>query len=82
MLSYLWGGSSKPKSITENEDPVLAMKEHIEAHGEFKHKMDGTLEFDDFLTLRSIIFRQTDRKFYPTKLALKVKQLEIFKRQD
>jgi hypothetical protein len=39
------------------------MKDDIEAHGDFKYKMDGTLEFDDFLILRSIIFRQTDREF-------------------
>lgn len=56
MLSYLWGGASKPTKV-ENADPQLAMREDIEAHGEFKLKLDGTLEFDDFLVLRSIIFR-------------------------
>jgi len=27
MLSYLWGGSEKPKGNQENENPELAMRE-------------------------------------------------------
>jgi len=69
MLSYILG-SAKPNK-TENEDPLVALKDSIEAHKEFKSKMDGTLEFDDFLELRSIIFRQCDRKFFPTKEMLR-----------
>jgi hypothetical protein len=69
MLSYLLGTSKANK--TENEDPLVALKESIEAHKDFKSKIDGTLEFDDFLVLRSIIFRQCDRKFFPTKQMLR-----------
>ena len=69
MLSYLLGTSKANK--TENEDPLVALKESIEAHKDFKCKIDGTLEFDDFLVLRSIIFRQCDRKFFQTKQMLR-----------
>jgi len=55
MLSYLWGGSAFTK--VENEDPELAMREDLEAHGEFVCKLDGTMEFIDFLILRSCITR-------------------------
>ena len=41
----------------ENMDPELAMREACAAHGEFKKKADGTLEFDDYCALRAIIYR-------------------------
>ena len=44
--------------------------------------MDGTLEFEDFITLRSMIYRQVDRAFQPQKIELKKKQFEIFQKQD
>ena len=44
--------------------------------------MYGTLEFEDFLMLQSFIFRQTERKFRPDRMALKDKQYEIFLRAD
>jgi len=56
MLSYIWGGQSN-SSKTENEDAELAMKEQLDAHGTFSTKIDGTMEFNHFLILRSIIFR-------------------------
>jgi hypothetical protein len=44
MLSYIWGGARK-KDFQENDDPELAMRENLDAHGDFETKLDGTLEF-------------------------------------
>jgi hypothetical protein len=44
MLSYIWGGARK-KDQKENDDPELAMRENLDAHGDFATKLDGTLEF-------------------------------------
>jgi hypothetical protein len=65
MLSYLWGGKKPEKQ--ENENPELAMREQLDAHGDFATKLDGTMEFKDFLVLRSIIARQSLRLFAPQK---------------
>lgn len=81
MLSYLWGGSgSKPKN--ENADPEIALQDDLTAHGDFRCNLDGTIEYDEYLILRSIIFRQTDRKFKPRKLELKKKQYQIYLAKD
>ena len=56
MLSYLWGGSKKAEK-PENNDPELAMREALDAYGEFATKIDGTLEYKDFLTFRAVIMR-------------------------
>ena len=56
MFSYLWGGSST-KPVQENENPELAMRADLDKHKNFKTNIDGTMEFEDFLVLRSIIMR-------------------------
>lgn len=63
MLNYLWGGGNFTK--TENEDFILAMREDLDHHGEFTCKSDGTMEFVNFLSLRSAISRQVWRKMMP-----------------
>jgi hypothetical protein len=54
------------------------MREQLDAHGDFATKLDGTMEFKDFLVLRSIIARQSIRLFAPLKLKFKQKGYEIF----
>ena len=46
------------------------MRENLDAHGEFATKIDGTMEFTDFLVFRSIIMRQSCRAFEETKKKL------------
>lgn len=67
MLGYLWGGKNKATK-PENENPELAMRDQLDAHGEFATKSDGTMEIKDYLVLRSIITRQSCRAFAPLKL--------------
>jgi hypothetical protein len=55
MLNYLWGGG--PFTKTENEDFILAMREDLDHHGEFTCKIDGSMEFVNFLSFRSAIQR-------------------------
>lgn len=56
MLAYLWGGQKWGDRI-ENEDPELAMRADLEAHGEFVCNSEGILEFTELLILRSCIVR-------------------------
>ena len=78
MLSYLWGGKKTAESAPENDDPELALREAMDAHGDFATKMDGTLEYDDFLTFRAIITRQSGRLFAPKRAELNEKKLAAF----
>ena len=59
----------------ENMDPELAMRDACAAHGVFKRKADGTLEFDDYKALRAIIYRQTQRAVKEKKAELESKKL-------
>jgi hypothetical protein len=60
MLSYLFG-SKTPATTQENQNPELAMREALDAHGDFQTSIDGALEFKDFCVLRSVIIRQANR---------------------
>lgn len=69
MLSYLWGGSktTEKKEVEENADPELALREQMDAHGEFAQNLDGTLEYEHYKVMRAIIMRQACRAFAPKK---------------
>lgn len=68
MLSYLWGSSKKEETkVEENADPELALRETLDAHGDFSFNMDGTMSFDHYLIFRSICLRQACRHFSETK---------------
>lgn len=82
MLAFLWGGARWPPLRVENEDTILAMREDLEAHGDFACKLDGTMEFIDFLTFRSIIGRQINRKIFDEKVELRKKQHNAFLQED
>ena len=71
MLNYLWGGGHFTK--TENEDFILAMREDLDHHGEFTCKVDGTMEFVNFLSFRSTITRQIWRKHFAQFNAMRQK---------
>ena len=45
MLNFFLGNEERE----EPADPVAALKEQLDAHGEFKKDADGTLSLDDFL---------------------------------
>ena len=63
MLSYLWGGKKAEEAKPENENPELAMRDQLDEHGDFATKIDGTLEYEDFLYIRAVIIRQSLRLF-------------------
>lgn len=81
MLGYLWGGKNKATK-PENDNAELAMREQLDAHGEFATKADGTMDLKDFLVLRAIITRQSCRQFAPLKKQFKDKQFELYKSND
>lgn len=82
MLSYLWGGAKAENQAPENDNPELAMREAMDAHGTFATKIDGTLEFDHFLVFRAIITRQSGRMFAPKRAELNEKKIEFFKEKN
>ena len=78
MLSYLWGGKKDVNLAPENENPELAMREAMDAHGDFATKIDGTLEYQDFIVFRAIITRQSGRSFAPGRAILNERKLAAF----
>ena len=70
MLSYLWGGKKAADQAAENEDPMTAIEQAMDAHGDFATNTDGSLAYADFLVLRAIVFRQAGRSFAPKKTEL------------
>ena len=81
MLSYLFGGTKDSKKV-ENGDPELAMRAGLDEHGDFATKIDGTLEFEDFLIFRAIVMRQSSRMFQPKKDELNKQKIDLFKTKD
>jgi len=57
MFSYLWGGKKDNSSKPENDCAELAMRDALDAYGEFNTNLDGTLQYKDFLVFRAIIMR-------------------------
>lgn len=82
MLSYLWGGAKAEEAKPENENPELAMRDALDTHGDFAMKIDGTLEYADFLVFRAIITRQSGRMFAPKRAELNARKLEAFKEKN
>jgi uncharacterized LabA/DUF88 family protein len=82
MFSYLWGGKKAADAKPENENAELAMRDQLDDHGEFACKIDGTLEYQDFLVLRAIIMRQAWRQFKPERDELNNRKLEAFKAKN
>ena len=76
MLSYFFG-KSEP---VENADPVLAMQDQLDSHGEFYVEEDGSMRFKDFIFLRSVILRQALRKWQPEKERLSSIAVELLKK--
>ena len=82
MLSYLFGKGGDQKPINENEDPELAMRDAMDSHGDFTCKLDGSLEFEDFLVFRAIVMRQASRKFEPRRADLNERKMKAFQSKD
>lgn len=55
------------------------MRDQCTKHGEFKRKEDGTLEWADYLALRGIIARQSNRIFTPKREDCDKKKIEALK---
>jgi len=82
MFSYLWGGKKAEDAKPENENAELAMRDQLDDHGEFACKIDGTLEYNDFIVLRGVIMRQSWRLFKPQRDELNKKKMEAFKAKN
>lgn len=82
MFSYLWGGKKADDAKPENENAELAMRDQLDSHGDFACKLDGTLEYNDFLVLRAVIMRQSWRLFKPQRDELNNRKLEAFKARN
>ena len=82
MLSYLWGGARDADAKPENENAELAMRDQLDEHGDFATKLDGTLEFQDFIYFRAVVLRQALRMFQEARDSLQAKRLEAFKAKN
>lgn len=82
MFNYLYGGEREANSPAENDNPELALREAIAAHGTFAKKADGTLEWDDFVLFRSIVARQTERCFKQKRIDLGVRKLKAYREKN
>ena len=78
-LDYLWGG---PQPTDENENAELAMRAACDKHGTFEANPDGTLRYEDYIVLRSIIMRYSQKMFQPKKDELHTKKLEAFQEKN
>lgn len=58
------------------------MREDLESHGEFLCKLDGTMEFTDFLILRSCVVRQVFRTCLDKKNKLRKEQHQLYLDKD
>lgn len=82
MLSYLWGGKKSEETKAENANSELAMRDQLDEHGDFATKLDGTLEYNDFLYLRAVMLRQALRMFQETREKLADQRLTAFKEKN
>jgi len=82
MLSYLWGGKKAANAEKENDNPELAMRTAMDLHGDFNTRIDGTLEYEDFLVFRAIITRQAGRGFAAKRAELNEKKLVCFREKN
>ena len=60
-FNYFFGSKEDPK--TEDEDPVKAMQQALDGHGEFQLEEDGTLNWDSLKVLHGVVVRQANRAF-------------------
>ena len=58
------------------------VEDALDAHGLFRRQADGTLEFDEFLTLKEIILRQSLRLFAPKKAVLTEQKIKALKEKN
>jgi hypothetical protein len=77
MLSAIFG-SKKETKPAENENPELAMRDALDDHGDFATTADGTMEFNDYCVMRSIITRQTNRSYLAEKNQAEEKLYQLF----
>lgn len=78
VLNYIWGSGKKENP--ENENAELAMREALDAKGDFFIKEDMTMGIDDFIIFRSIIERQALRHNFEENQKLKAQSVELYKK--
>ena len=69
------------RTQTENEDPLVALKEALDRHGKFK-TIEGLIVFDDLIHLRSIALRQAIRYNWPAKKNLDEQRIKALSEDD
>lgn len=58
------------------------MRDQLDEHGDFSTKIDGTLEYQDFIFFRAVVLRQTLRMFQEARETLGTKRREAFKAKN
>jgi len=56
MLSYFFGGK-KEKTVKESEDPLQALHDALDAHGEFGMDEDGTFDLEALKAIKAVVLR-------------------------
>jgi len=79
MLNYIFGGKAEEekKDFVENADPMEAMKEAIDNHGDFETEVDGSLKADDVFFIQEVVLRQAKRSLKSIQAAQVTERLEM-----
>lgn len=81
VTNYLFG--TKEEAKPENEDPDVALREALDAHGEFAMNEDGVLKWDDCVVLHKTIVRQAMRSWNNEgRVDHETKKRDAFKAKD
>jgi len=59
MLNYFFGGKKEEqeKAVKESEDPLQALKDALDAHGDFGMDEDGTFDFASLNAIKAVVLR-------------------------
>jgi hypothetical protein len=82
MLSYFFGGKKEDqeKAVKESEDPLQALKDSLDSHGEFGMDEDGTFDYKSLTAIKAVVLRQGNREMTRThEPALQAQKIEAYK---
>ena len=80
MFSYFFG--KQEADAKEHEDPVQAMKDQLDNHGNFEVMEDGCMAINDLIVLRCVVYRQALRKYQPLKVKHSAAGQELLKAHE
>jgi hypothetical protein len=66
-MKFFFGSTLKEEMEKEPTNPVDAMQQALDNHGDFHTNADGTLIADDTIVMRQVIIRQASRSFLERK---------------